>query len=114
MNSPQVVTIAIKKGHAARHPSLRSVCAQGVYQHGLKNVALSLNRDPGNLSRELADAGRHLSVDSLEAYIEKFGDLSPVYYLVERFLISPERTAADAHKAAVLAQVQALMSSLDR
>jgi hypothetical protein len=113
MNS-QTITIAIDPGLAARHASLRSVCAQGVYQHGLKAVALGLNRDPGNLSRELADNGRHLSVDSLEAYIEKFGDLSPVFYLVERFLLAKEQPTKDAQRGQVLQQMQALMASLDR
>jgi hypothetical protein len=113
MNS-QIVTITIDQGLPQVHDSLRSVCAQGVYQRGLKSVALSINRDAGNLSRELADNGRHLSVDSLEAYISATGDLSPVFYLVERFLIPSARPAEEARRAQVLQQMQALMASLDR
>jgi hypothetical protein len=106
MNS-QTITINIDAGLSRTHSSLRSVCSQGVYQRGLKSVALSINRDPGNLSRELADNGRHLSVDSLELYIERTGDMSPIHYLVERFLMS--RTD---EQAAALAQAQRLLQQL--
>lgn len=113
MNS-NVVTITIDRGLTQVHSSLRAVCAQGVYQRGLKAVALSINRDPGNLSRELADNGRHLSVDSLERYIERTGDVRPVHYLIERYLLTAKREAEDAHKVQVLQQVQALMASIGK
>lgn len=112
--SSQVVTLAIEQGLANRHGSLLSVCAQGVYQRGLKHVALTLDRDPGNLTRELSGNGRHLSVESLERYIAATGDLAPVHYLIERYLLNPERAADDAHRVQVLQQMQALMASLDR
>lgn len=70
-----------------RFGSLRECVAQGIYQRGLTNVAPSLNKAPGNLSVELSeDPSRRFSVDSLEDYITKFGDLQPVYYLVSKFL----------------------------
>lgn len=113
MNS-QTITIAIDQGLTRRHDSLRSVCSQGVYQRGLKSVALSIERDPGNLARELADNGRHFSVDSLEAYIAKTGDVSPIHYLVERFLIdrNDEQAAALAQATRLLAQLQPLLPRL--
>lgn len=106
MNS-QVVTITIDQGLPEVHSSLRSVCAQGVYQRGLKAVALSVNRDPGNLSRELSDNGRHLSVDTLEAYLASTGDVLPIHYLVEKFLLS-----RDGDQAAALAQAGRLFQQL--
>jgi len=110
----QTVTLTIPQGLAQVHGSLRSVCSQGVYQRGLKSVALAINRDAGNLSRELADNGRHFAVDSLEAYIAKTGDLTPIHYLVDRFLLSRDQQTQDAQRVQVLQQVQALMASLDR
>lgn len=42
---------------------------------------------PGNLSVALSDdTQRKFGVDELETYIQKTGDLTPVYYLVERYL----------------------------
>ena len=57
---------------------------------------------------------RHLSVDSLERYIDSTGDTRPIHYLIERYLLNPERAADDAHRVQVLQQMQALMASLDR
>jgi hypothetical protein len=91
-----------------RYGSLRECVAQGIYQRGLTNVAPSLNKAPGNLSVELSeDPARHFSVDCLEAYIEKFGDTTPIYYLVSKFLAPSNPTNVNA--AAVLQQVQQML-----
>ena len=54
---------------------------------------------------------RHFSVDSLERYIEKQGDLTPIYYLIDRFLHEKTRKqeAAMAQLAPILAQIAPLM-----
>ena len=39
-----------------------------------------------NLSTALSGADRKFGVDHLEKYIEKFNDLDPIYYLIDRFL----------------------------
>lgn len=91
-----------------RYDSLRECCAQGIYQRGLAKVAPSLNKAPGNLSVELSeDPARHFSVDSLEAYITKFGDTTPIYYLVSKFLAPSNPTNVNA--AAVLASVRQML-----
>lgn len=93
-----------------RYGSLRECCAQGVYQRGLSKVAPSLNKAPGNLSVELSeDPARHFSVDSLEAYIEKFGDTTPIYYLVSKYLAPSNPTNVNA--AAVLASVRQMLKN---
>jgi hypothetical protein len=94
-----------------KYGSLRECIAQGVYQRGLTNVAPSLNKAPGNLSVELSeDPSRRFSVDALEDYIAKFGDTTPIYYLISKFL-QPEHKAdqaAVAQMVALAAQMQAL------
>lgn len=118
--APQVaaqvaVSLVIEPGLTRRHASVRDVVSTGVYQHGLGRVAAEVGVSAGNLSRQLVGSGvRRLSVDTLEAYIDRFDDVRPIHYLIERYLLSRERQAEDAHKAAVLAQVQALMASLER
>ena len=81
------LTLNFEPGLAERYGSLRECVATGVYQRGLKRIAIDLDSAPSNLSVQLSeDASRHFSVDSLEKYIEKTGDTTPVMYLVERFL----------------------------
>jgi hypothetical protein len=70
-----------------RYGSLRECVAACVYQKGLKRVAADLDKAPGNLSRELGgDSDRHFSVEALERYIQTQGDLTPVYYLIARYM----------------------------
>ena len=109
------IHLVIEPGLTRRHDSVRDVVATGVYQRGLSRVAGEVGVPAGNLSVQLSGTGqRHLSVESLERYIDQTGDTRPIHYLIERFLLTPERSADDAHRAQVLQQVQALMSSLDR
>lgn len=93
-----------------RYGSLRECCAQGVYQRGLTKVAPSLNKAPGNLSVELSeDPTRHFSVDSLEAYIEKFNDTTPIYYLISKYLAPSNPNNVNA--VAVLASVRQMLKN---
>ncbi len=87
-----------------RYASLRDCVATGVYQRGLKRVAIDLDQAPSNLSVQLSDdTSRHFSVDSLEKYLEKTGDMSPIYYLVEKFLSDKANK-----RAAAVEQIQQL------
>jgi hypothetical protein len=102
------LTLSFEPGLAQRFHSLRECVATGIYQRGLHNVAPSLNKAPGNLSVELSDdPTRKLGVDSLEDYIAKFGDLTPIYYLVEKFV--GEKGAA---KDSAMDELKALASQL--
>lgn len=106
------LTLSFEPGLAERFSSLRECIATGIYQRGLTSVAPSLNKAPGNLSVELSDdPTRKFGVDSLEEYIAKFGDLTPVYYLVEKFLSqsTAPKDAAMAELAEVAAKLQRLM-----
>ena len=102
------LTLSFEPGLSDRYGSLRECVATGVYQRGLKRVAIDLDHAPSNLSVQLSDdPSRHFSVDNLERYIERTKDLTPVYYLVEKF-IKPR----DGRQEAALAQLPALAEQL--
>lgn len=102
------LTLSFEPGLSDRYGSLRECVATGVYQRGLKRVAIDLDQAPSNLSVQLSDdPSRHFSVDNLERYIESTKDLTPVYYLVEKF-IKPR----DGRQEAALAQLPALAEQL--
>lgn len=106
------MTLSFEPGLTQRFSSLRECIATGVYQRGLTNVAPSLDKAPGNLSVELSeDPTRKFGVESLEAYIEKFGDLTPIYYLVEKFLQKEDaaKDSAMAEMAELAKKMQVLM-----
>lgn len=101
-------TLDFEPGLTERHTSLRDCVATGVYQRGLSRCAIDLNESPGNLSVKLSEnTARHLSVDDLETYLGKSKDMTPVFYLVEKFLQQP-----DAKQNAALAQLPALMEQM--
>jgi hypothetical protein len=96
------LTLSFEPGLAERYTSLRECIAAGVYRNGLGNTAIDLDVAPGNLSVQLsADPSRHFSVDSLERYVEKTGDTTPIYYLIERFL-KDKASDKEAEMAAML------------
>jgi hypothetical protein len=106
------LTLSFEQGISERHTSLRACCAAGIYQRGLGNVAIDLNKAPGNLSVELSDdPSRHFSVDSLEQYIAKTSDTTPIYYLIDKFLndSGQKQNAALAQLAPMLQQLAPLM-----
>lgn len=114
IKEPSQLVLDFEPGLAERYRSLRECCAAGVYKHGLGSVAIDLNQAPGNLSVQLSDdPSRHFSVDSLETYIEKTGDKTPIFYLVEKFL-SDKNAKKDAEQAELLRQFAALQSLMKK
>jgi len=102
------MTLDFEPGLCDRFQSLRECVATGVYRRGIGSVAIDLDQAPGNLSVQLSsDNARHFSVDSLEKYIEKSSDHTPIYYLIEKFIKSP-----NAESAAASAEVMALLQSI--
>lgn len=94
---PAQLTLQLDPGLAERFGSLRECVATGVYQRGLKRVAIDLDLAPSNLSVQLSeDPSRRFSVDSLERYIETTGDKTPIEYLIARFYGETERDPARA------------------
>lgn len=112
--NPSQLTLNFEPGLVERYGSLRECVATGVYQKGLKRVAIDLDQAPSNLSVQLSeDSSRHFSVDSLERYIEKTGDKTPVLYLVERFLAPDVENKGVKQIEAMKAKLAELMQQLD-
>lgn len=100
------LVLDFEPGLTERYSSARDVVATGVYRRGLKRVAGDLDQAPGNLSVQLSDdPTRHFSLDSFERYLETSGDMTPLYYLCEKFL-GDQRNGQQA----ALEQIQALGS----
>ena len=91
-------------GLTGRHPTLLSCCHESAVRNErpMKAIAADMDMSSSDLGRKLAPAEgdpRRLSVDDLVRLIESTGDLSPIYWLIERFAIDDEakqRRAQDA------------------
>ncbi|WP_231941250.1 hypothetical protein [Burkholderia sp. PAMC 28687] len=91
------MTLDFEPGLTDRYTSLRDCVATAVYQRGLSKCAIDLNESPGNLSNKLSEnPNRHFNIDDLERFLTASGDMTPLYYLTEKFL----RQRSDAKKAA--------------
>lgn len=109
------MTLDFEPGLADRFHSLRECIATGVYRRGLGSVAIDLDQAPGNLSVQLSDdPTRHFSVDSLEKYLEKTKDYTPIFYLIEKFLEDKgaAKCAANAEVLQALEQIAPLLKKL--
>jgi hypothetical protein len=101
------MTLSFEPDVHERYRSLRECIATGVYQRGLGKVAIDLDTAPSNLSVQLSeDPSRKFSVDSLETYLEKTGDHTPILYLVSKFMAPDDQP--DVNAKALLSQMLAL------
>lgn len=109
------MTLDFEAGLTERYGSLRECVATGVYQRGLKRVAIDLDTAPSNLSVQLSeDPSRHFPVDSFERYLEATGDMTPIYYLVEKFLAdkTAKKDAGMEEAMKLLAQLAPAMKKM--
>lgn len=112
--STHQLVLDFEAGLTERFRSVRECVASGVYQRGLKRVAADLDQAPGNLSVQLGDDGaRHLSVDTLERYVQVTGDLTPIYYLAERYL-SDRQAGREAALAEMMVELQRLNKAMKK
>lgn len=112
MSAREQMTLDFEGGLTSRYRSLKDCIATGVYQRGLKRIAIDLDTAPSNLSVQLSGTdARHFDVDKLEQYIERSGDTTPIYYLVEKFL-SDKNAKKDAAMVEALAALKALQPLL--
>lgn len=112
ISPPKQLTLKLEPDLTVRYRNVREVVAAGVYQRGLKRVAADLDMAPGNLSCALNDEGqRHLSVDGLERYIQTQSDLTPIHYLIARYMgdLSDVEAATMQRVESLLAEVAALV-----
>lgn len=113
----QQLTLSLDTHLAEKYRCVRDVVAAGVYQRGLKQCAANLDMAPGNLSVALAGDNRCLSVDSLEAYLATTGDMTPIHYLIARYIgSSAEQIAAarDAHIELMLTELTVALAGRAR
>lgn len=91
-----------------RFRSVKECVAAGVYRRGLKRMAGELDVAPGNLSVQLSDDGqRNFDTDTMERYIEKTGDKTPIYFLVAKYCGDQSASRDEA-----LERVQELLGEL--
>jgi hypothetical protein len=112
------MSLTLEQGIGSRNRSLREHLATRIYAAGLVGVAGKLDLSGSKLSEKLAgtDSGgkpRGMTVDELERYITVTGDVSPIHYLVDKFLQDPGVVQAEAlAKLAMLAeQLPGLMAA---
>jgi hypothetical protein len=88
-------------GLTERHPALLDCCREAVIrsERVMKAIAADMDLSSSELGRKLTPADgdtRRLSVDDLVRLIEATGDLSPIYWLIEKFAIDEEAKARRA------------------
>jgi hypothetical protein len=95
------MSLTLEPGIGSRTRSLREHLATRIYQQGLTFVAGKLDSSPSKLTEKLAGMDssgkvRGMSVDELEHYIQATKDVSPIHYLVDKYLQDPEIVQQEA------------------
>ncbi len=89
------LTLDFQPGLTERFGGLLDCVRQGAYtnRNPLKTIAADMDMSQSELSRKLSgnpEDPRRLSVEDLEKYLAATGDMTPIYYLVEKFLSDEE------------------------
>ena len=108
------LTLAFEPGLAQRHRDLTDCLSACVYRTGLTRAAGLMDVAPSALSEKLSGArDRHVSLMELERYLGATGDLTPIYYLLERYCRDPQaqQMEAIAKLAALADQLPGLMAA---
>jgi hypothetical protein len=100
----QQLTLSFEPGLTERHKTLLSCAREAIYRakKPLKAIAADMDLSESALSRKLSenpDDRRTFSLDDLEQALNATGDLSPVYWLIEKYLQDPEHKKARAADA---------------
>lgn len=104
----QQLTLNFEPGLAEKHRSLKNCVRERIYGSGkaLKIIGADMDLSETELTRKLADNPndtRNLNCDDLEAYLDASHDLTPIYYLIEKYAVSTE--AKSAYAAAELVKL---------
>lgn len=91
----QQMSLTFQPGLGSRNRTLREHMATQIYQKGLVAVAGRIDTSPSKLTEKLAGMSsdgkpRDMTVSEMEAYIVACDDLSPIYYLIDKYLRDPE------------------------
>lgn len=116
---PLQLTLNLEPGLGARYPSLKACVRSRIYAdpRPAKTIAADMDLSESELTRKLSDNPndtRNLNCDDLEAYIDKTGDTTPIYYLIDKYAIAEEskRAYAAADLARLLHQAHAIAATL--
>jgi len=104
------LTLNFEPGLTARYPDWHATLAHAVYasRKGLSGVAADLDVSPSDLTKRLShDENRPLRADQAVRIIESTGDLTPIYWLIEKFLRD-----ADAQRVQAIQQLAELAPRL--
>lgn len=115
--SARQLTLSFTPGLTVRHKSLREITQVSVIKSngGIAGVAPAVDMSPSHLGRKLAgnadDPHRTLDIDDWVRVVEASGDLTPIYWLIEKFLPSDEqrRAAAVEQLSLMMPQLAALL-----
>lgn len=117
--SSSQLTLDFEAGLTERHSSCLAVVKQGAYSHRnpLKTLAADMDMSTSDLSRKLSDNPndpRKFTLDDLELYIKASGDMTPIYYLIEKYLTddSVKQRRAMTELSKQLPQIMALVKQL--
>lgn len=112
------LSLTLEPGIGSRNRTLREHLATRIYSAGLVAVAGKMDLSPSKLTEKLAgsDSGgkpRGLTIDELERYIAISGDVSPIHYLVDKYLQDPAvvQQEALAKIASLAEQLPALLAA---
>lgn len=113
-------TLNFEPGLAERWRSLKACVRERIYAHvkPLKTLAADMDYSESELSRKLSENPndpRNFTCDDLEAYIANSGDVTPIFYLIEKYAVNPEakRAYAAAELARALPEILALAKQLN-
>lgn len=113
------LTLDFEPGLTERHRLLSACVREAAHRcaRPMKAIAADCDMSESNLSRKLnanPDDARNLSVDELVQLIEATGDLSPIYWLIEKFAIDDEgkQRRAQAELAKQLPNLIALLKQV--
>lgn len=95
------LSLVFEPGLGERYETLRECVAAQIYATGHGRVAGRLDLSPSKLTEKLAgidSAGntRGMTLDELELYISKQGDVTPILYLAAKFCRDPKVVQAEA------------------
>lgn len=109
------MSLTFEPGLSQRSRCLRDHLTGAVHNRGLVYVAGLMDLSPSRLTEKLAgvDSGgksRGMTLDELESYIQQTGDVSPVHYLIDKYLRDP--AVAQQEALAKLAQLADMLPGL--
>jgi hypothetical protein len=115
------LTLDFTPGLSERHATILDCVRAATYTHRnpLKTIAADMDLSQSELSRKLSgnpEDHRRFTVEDLEKFIAATGDMTPIYYLVEKYLTDEDvkQRRALAELAKQLPDVLALIKAVGK